>query len=115
MLDVICYLSPWYPQVICLYIQSCWVTKQDFIQYSHSHTFLGHIMAAVAQKSGGQAPEMQLNPTYDHYEYPTTSPNVQSGHPGHTTKEQDAHVSQLRTQLAQAGYKERLDTLSMVC
>ena len=51
---------------------------------------------------------------YDDYEYPTTSPNVQSGHPGHTTPQQDAQIFQLRTQLEQAGYTERLDTLCMV-
>lgn len=69
----------------------------------------------AAQKPAGQAPEMELDPKYDHYDYPTTSPDVQSGHPGHTTKQQDAQVFQLRTQLEKAGYTERLDTLSMVC
>lgn len=58
---------------------------------------------------------MKLDPNYDDYDYPTTSPAVQSGHPGHTTPEQDAQVHQLRMQLESAGYKERLDTLSMVC
>lgn len=57
---------------------------------------------------------MKLDPKYDDYDYPTTSPNKQSGHPGHTTPEQDAQVHQLRMQLESAGYKERLDTLSMV-
>ena len=57
---------------------------------------------------------MELNPTYDDYDFPTTVPEKQPGHPGHTTKEQDAQVFQLRTQLEQAGYKERLDTLSML-
>ena len=61
-----------------------------------------------------EAPTMELDPKYDKYDYPTTSPNVQSGHPGHTTKAQDAQVFQLRTQLEQAGYTERLDTLTMV-
>ncbi len=51
---------------------------------------------------------------YDDYDYPTISPEGKSGHPGHTTPEQDAQVFQLRTQLEQGGYKERLDTLSMV-
>lgn len=60
------------------------------------------------------ASELKTDPKYDEYEYPTTSPNVQSGHPGHTTPEQDAQVFQLRTQLEQAGYTERLDTLCMV-
>ena len=60
-------------------------------------------------------PSMTLDSKYDHYEYPTTSPNKQNGHPGHTTPEQDAQVYQLRMQLEQAGYKDRLDTLTMVC
>ena len=59
-------------------------------------------------------PELKTDPKYDDYDYPTTSPEVQSGHPGHTTPEQDAQVFMLRTQLEQAGYKERLDTLCMV-
>ena len=60
------------------------------------------------------ASELETNPKYDDYDYPTTSPNVQSGHPGHTTPEQDAQVFQLRTILEQAGYTKRLDTLCMV-
>ena len=60
------------------------------------------------------APQMKLDPKYDDYDYPTMSPTVQSGHPGHTTPEQDAQVHQLRMQLESAGYTERLDTLSMV-
>ena len=60
------------------------------------------------------APQTKLDPKYDDYDYPTTSPTVQSGHPGHTTPEQDAQVHQLRMQLESAGYTERLDTLSMV-
>jgi len=59
------------------------------------------------------ASQTKTDPKYDDYDYPTTSPEVKSGHPGHTTPEQDAHVFQLRTQLEQAGYNERLDTLSM--
>lgn len=51
---------------------------------------------------------------YDDYDFPTTTPEVKSGHPGHTTPEQDAQVFQLLTQLEQAGYSERLDTLSLV-
>ena len=60
------------------------------------------------------APKMDLDPKYDHYDYPTTSPTVQSGHSGHTTPEQDAKVHQLRMSLEQMGYKDRLDTLTMV-
>ena len=62
------------------------------------------------------APDMKLDPKYDtDIDYPSSSPEVKSGHPGHTTPEQDAQVFQLRMQLEQAGYKERLDTLTMVC
>lgn len=57
------------------------------------------------------------NPTdskYDQYDFPTTAPEPQIGHPGHTTEEQDAKVHQLRTMLEQEGYTERLDTLTML-
>ncbi|KXL49865.1 MAG: hypothetical protein FE78DRAFT_139082 [Acidomyces sp. 'richmondensis'] len=57
---------------------------------------------------------MELDPKYDHYDFPTTSPNKQSGHPGHTTKEQDAAVHQLRMMLEQEGYTDRLDTLTLL-
>jgi len=59
-------------------------------------------------------PHIELDPKYDHYDFPTTAPTSQSGHPGHTTKEQDAAVHQLRMSLEQQGYKERLDTLTML-
>ncbi len=61
-----------------------------------------------------EVPTIQLDPKYDHYDFPTTSPINQSGHPGHTTPEQDAQVHQLRMTLEQAGYTERLDTLTLV-
>lgn len=57
---------------------------------------------------------MDLDPKYDDYDYPTTAPETQSGHPGHTTKEQDAQVHQMRTMLEQEGYTERLDTLTLL-
>ena len=60
------------------------------------------------------AHELKLDPKYDHYDYPTTAPESQPGHPGHTTPEQDAQVYQLRTQLEREGYTERLDTLTLV-
>ncbi|KAI9798578.1 MAG: cytosolic factor, phosphatidylinositol/phosphatidylcholine transfer protein [Piccolia ochrophora] len=59
-------------------------------------------------------PSMTLDPKYDDYDFPTTSPTKQPGHPGHLTKEQDAQVSQLRMLLEQAGYTERLDTLTLL-
>jgi hypothetical protein len=56
-----------------------------------------------------------LDPKYDsHLDFPTVAPTAQSGHPGHTTKEQDAAVHQLRSMLEAEGYKERLDTLTML-
>lgn len=59
-------------------------------------------------------PQMELDPKYDQYDFPTTAPVAQSGHPGHTTKEQDAAVHQLRQKLEADGYKERLDTLTLL-
>jgi hypothetical protein len=59
-------------------------------------------------------PHMTLDPKYDHYDFPTTAPTAQSGHPGHLTLEQEAQVFQLRTMLEQKGYTERLDTLTLV-
>jgi hypothetical protein len=58
--------------------------------------------------------ELKLDPKYDHYDYPTVAPTAQSGHPGHTTPEQDAQVFQLRTQLEQAGHTKNLDTLTLL-
>ncbi|GKZ16684.1 cytosolic factor, phosphatidylinositol/phosphatidylcholine transfer protein [Aspergillus brasiliensis] len=51
---------------------------------------------------------------YDDYDFPTTAPEAQPGHPGHTTPEQDAKVEQLRAELEQLGYTERLDTLTLL-
>jgi hypothetical protein len=59
-------------------------------------------------------PTLKLDPQYDQYDFPYISPNTASGHPGHTTPEQDAQVSQLRMKLEAAGYKDRLDTLTLV-
>jgi hypothetical protein len=61
------------------------------------------------------APELKLDPKYDHYDFPTTAPTPQNGHPGHTTPEQDAQVFQLRSILEGAGYTQNLDTLTLVC
>jgi hypothetical protein len=57
---------------------------------------------------------MDLDPKYDDYDFPTTAPENQSGHPGHTTKEQDAQVHQLRAMLEKEGYTQRLDTLTLL-
>jgi hypothetical protein len=61
------------------------------------------------------ARDVPLDPKYDSYDFPTISPTAQSGHPGHTTPEQDAHVFQLRSALEQDGYTKNLDTLTLVC
>jgi len=58
--------------------------------------------------------EVPLDPKYDDYDFPTTAPEVKSGHPGHTTPEQDAQVFQLRSMLEAMGYTDRLDTLTML-
>jgi hypothetical protein len=64
-----------------------------------------------------EANHIQLDPKYDNdiAEFPTVAPTPQSGHPGHTTPEQDAKVFQLRSQLEQMGYTKNMDTLTMVC
>ena len=58
--------------------------------------------------------ELKLDPKYDDYDFPYISPTDLSGHPGHTTPEQDAQVVQLREALTKDGFTERLDTLTMV-
>lgn len=65
--------------------------------------------------AASEAKKLELDPKYDDYEYPTTAPTPQNGHPGHTTPEQDAQVFQLRSMLEAAGYTKNLDTLTMVC
>ncbi|KAI1007565.1 Sec14 cytosolic factor [Podosphaera aphanis] len=57
---------------------------------------------------------MHLDPKYDHHDYPTISLITQSGHPGHTTPQQDAKVVELRSNLEKAHYTERLDTLTLL-
>jgi hypothetical protein len=75
---------------------------------SDSTRIIIHTTFTMAQHAG-------LDPKYDsHLDFPTVAPTAQSGHPGHTTKEQDAAVHQLRSMLEAEGYKERLDTLTML-
>ncbi|KAF1808923.1 Sec14 cytosolic factor [Eremomyces bilateralis CBS 781.70] len=64
--------------------------------------------------SEDQDQKVTLDPTYDHYDFPVHSATERPGHPGHTTPEQDAQVFQLRSLLEQEGYKDRLDTLTML-
>ena len=71
-------------------------------------------MSRPSKDSKREAPQIELDPKYDHYDFPTTAPGNQPGHPGHTTKEQDAQVHQLRAMLEQAGYSSGLDTLTLL-
>lgn len=76
-------------------------------------------MSARASRESTRAaatnnPHIDLDPKYDDFDFPTTAPEAQPGHPGHTTKEQDAQVHQLRGMLEQGGYSERLDTLTLL-
>ncbi|KAK1064231.1 cytosolic factor, phosphatidylinositol/phosphatidylcholine transfer protein [Friedmanniomyces endolithicus] len=59
-------------------------------------------------------PHMELDQKYDHYDFPTTAPETKPGHPGHTTKEQDAAVHQIRMLLEKEGYTKNLDTLTLL-
>ncbi|KAM5445949.1 cytosolic factor, phosphatidylinositol/phosphatidylcholine transfer protein [Microsporum audouinii] len=61
-----------------------------------------------------QPKDLPVDSKYDHYDFPTSAPTPQAGHPGYTTPEQDAQVFQLRKLLEDAGCKERLDTLTLL-
>jgi hypothetical protein len=58
--------------------------------------------------------EPKLDPAYDNYDHPIIAPTPQNGHPGYTTDMQEAQVNQLRMMLEQDGYKDNLDTLTLV-
>lgn len=58
--------------------------------------------------------ELELDPKYDDYDYPTKAPVPQNGHPGYLTAVQQASVHQLRLMLESEGYTKRLDTLTLV-
>lgn len=70
--------------------------------------------ARPSKEAPRENPKMDLDPKYDDYDFPTTAPEVQTGHPGHTTQEQNAQTHQLRGMLEQAGYTDRLDTLTLL-
>lgn len=57
---------------------------------------------------------MELDPKYDHYDYPTTAPVEAPGHPGHLKPAEVAQVHQLRMLLETEGFTKRLDTLTLV-
>jgi len=58
--------------------------------------------------------EPKLDATYDHFDFPIIAAAPQNGHSGYTTETQDAQVSQLRMMLESEGFKENLDTLTLV-
>jgi len=60
-------------------------------------------------------PGFELDPKYDSYDFPTTAPVKQNGHPGHLTAAQQAQVHQFRMILEAEGFTQRLDTLTLVC
>ena len=41
------------------------------------------------------ANQIKTDSKYDDFDYPTINPEPKSGHPGHTTPEQDAQIYQL--------------------
>ncbi|TGJ87468.1 hypothetical protein E0Z10_g1266 [Xylaria hypoxylon] len=57
---------------------------------------------------------VDLDPKYDHYDFPTTSIETREGHPGHLTTAQQAQVHQLRMMLESEGYAGQLDTLTLL-
>jgi len=57
---------------------------------------------------------MATHPKYDNFTIPITNADSGSGHPGHTTPEQDEKVEQLRVELEAESCTERLDTLTML-
>lgn len=71
-------------------------------------------MSRQSDESTREKSQIDLDPKYDHYEFPTVAPGNQPGHPGHTTPEQDAQVFQLRAMLEQAGCTSGLDTLTLL-
>ncbi|EZF30821.1 hypothetical protein H109_07885 [Trichophyton interdigitale MR816] len=68
----------------------------------------------ASKQATPQPKDLPVDEKYDHYDFPTSAPTPQSGHPGYTTPEQDAQVFQLRKQLEDAGCKDRLDTLTLL-
>jgi hypothetical protein len=71
-------------------------------------------MSRTSKEGANANPELKLDPKYDDYDFPTTAPETQPGHPGHTTPEQDAQVFQLRSMLEAEGYTKNLDTLTLL-
>ncbi len=57
---------------------------------------------------------LELDAKYDDYDFPTTAPVAQNGHPGYLTAQQQAQVHQLRLLLESLGFTKRLDTLTLV-
>ncbi|KAJ3572048.1 hypothetical protein NPX13_g5183 [Xylaria arbuscula] len=58
--------------------------------------------------------ELELDPKYDHYDFPTVSVEAREGHPGYLTPAQQAQVHQLRMTLESEGFDGPLDTLTLL-
>lgn len=58
--------------------------------------------------------EVELDPKYDHYDFPTISIEEREGHPGFLNPAQQAQIHQLRMMLESEGFKGPLDTLTLV-
>ncbi|KAI1277363.1 CRAL-TRIO domain-containing protein [Xylaria sp. FL0933] len=58
--------------------------------------------------------ELELDPKYDDYDFPTSSIEARTGHPGFLTPAQQAQVHQLRMMLEGEGFTGKLDTLTLL-
>ncbi|KAF2969300.1 hypothetical protein GQX73_g4282 [Xylaria multiplex] len=66
---------------------------------------------AAATKSESN---VELDPKYDHYDFPTTSIESREGYSGHLNAAQQAQVHQLRMMLESEGFAGQLDTLTLL-
>ncbi|KAG6015717.1 hypothetical protein E4U54_003068 [Claviceps lovelessii] len=57
---------------------------------------------------------METDPKYDNYDFPSKAAEAQDGYAGHLSADKVAQVNQLRSLLEAEGYKERLDTLTLL-
>ncbi|KAI0506535.1 CRAL-TRIO domain-containing protein [Xylaria bambusicola] len=70
--------------------------------------------ASAAAPKKPEPTELELDPKYDHYDFPTTSIEEREGHPGFVTPTQQAQVHQLRMMLESENFKGKLDTLTLL-
>ncbi|KAI0973743.1 CRAL-TRIO domain-containing protein [Xylaria arbuscula] len=58
--------------------------------------------------------ELELHPNYDHFDFPASSIEARTGHPGWLTPDQQAQVHQLRMMLEAENFKGPLDSLTLL-